>query len=124
MSTANWSQSQSIYGAVRNLMLLNGSWSQTSSSIRPGGLVRFHSIFLTVFLCFFFHVVCNANVCLEFWGRIHSFNVVYFNFQVFFLISFLLWSRSVKPAVFLINFISAACSLFSSAFLIAQASLP
>jgi hypothetical protein len=34
--------------------------------IRPGGLLRFHPIFLTVFQGFFFHVVCSAKVCLGF----------------------------------------------------------
>jgi hypothetical protein len=44
----------------------SSSSSSSSTSIRPSGLLRFHSIFLTVFLGFFSHVVCSSNGCLGF----------------------------------------------------------
>jgi hypothetical protein len=40
--------------------------SSSSSSIRPSGLLRFHSIFLTAFLGFFSHVVYSSKDCLGF----------------------------------------------------------
>jgi hypothetical protein len=45
----------------KNSAILSSSSSySSSSSIRASGLLRFHSIFLTVFLGFFFHVVCSS----------------------------------------------------------------
>lgn len=43
-----------------------GRSSSYLTSIRPRDLLRFHSIFSTVFLGFFFYVVCRAKDCLGF----------------------------------------------------------
>jgi hypothetical protein len=78
------------------------SSSLYSSSIKPDGLIWFHTIFLAVFLGFFFHVACSVKFVLVSAGT-HSYNVIlpagttilnkfmdwldWFDFQVGFLAS-------------------------------------
>jgi hypothetical protein len=50
------------------------SSSSSSPRIRPSGLLLFHSIFLTVFLGFFSHMVCSSKSCWDS-ARIHSWNM-------------------------------------------------
>jgi hypothetical protein len=84
--------------SLEEMLYVSVKSSSSSSNIRPSGLLRFHSIFLTVFLGFFSHVVCSSKGCL-----IHSFNMFlpigpiildkfknWFDFQIFlnFFISF------------------------------------
>jgi hypothetical protein len=58
----NWSPIMNLYKkSLREIRMRT-----SSSSIRPSGLLQFHSIFLTVFLGFFSRVVCSSKGCLGF----------------------------------------------------------